>query len=565
MKKFTLHKIAGATFFLGFLFACTEDLVKLNTNPNGADPESTNPNMVLSTVLTETGKAYVNLGYQDLAGVMQHTQKDGWTGGHNEYDWGGSNSWSGYYHILRNNKYVYDRSVELGYELQQGISLVMKSMLFGLITDLWGDAPYTYALNGEEAGQENTFPPFDEQETIYMGILADLEKASDLLSKPATEYSSTVEDVDVYYGGDPAAWRKLANSLMLRYYMRLSEKLPQVAREGIEKITGDPGKYPIILNASEDAAMPFAGNSNDDSWPANTACDSDGGSNFRRLKMCSSLVKAMLALNDPRLGIWARKVEIFLRVDEDLPPGTDRIADTIVNGESRKVRYLSPDVLADRNVSLEDIDQHTGYVGLPPAIPGPQVYNMSPDANQAAFNPHVSWLNDIFRAPRGDLLKARLLSAAEVHFILAEAALKGWNAGGGAQEHYQAGIQASFEAWGLAGAAPDYIAQPVTAFNGTVKQIIEQKWIASWTAAAEAWFDYRRTGYPELQAGPQAKAPVLPLRFYYMLEERNLNRENVDEAIGRLETTIYSAFGADGEGNSPWSKPWVIQGTGKPW
>ena len=50
-----------------------------------------------------------------------------------------------------------------------------------------------------------------------------------------------------------------------------------------------------------------------------------------------------------------------------------------------------------------------------------------------------------------------------------------------------------------------------------------------------------------------------------MLDERNLNTANESAASDLLETTQYSGFGADGAKNSPWSKPWVIQGTGKPW
>jgi len=100
------------------------------------------------------------------------------------------------------------------------------------------------------------------------------------------------------------------------------------------------------------------------------------------------------------------------------------------------------------------------------------------------------------------------------------------------------------------------------AYNGTQEQIIEQKWVASWTAAVEAWFDYRRTGYPEFQAGPAALRSVLPVRFYYMQDELNINRANAEQALQRLERTGYSQ--ADGQ-NSAWSKPWVLQGTGKPW
>src|SRR6187551_3080570 len=101
---------------LAFMIFSCKDLTEVNENPNGVAPESVNPNLVMPTVLTEAAKLYVNLGYQDIAGVVQHTQKDAWASGHNDYDWGGSQDWSGYYGILRDNDLFYDRSVALGLE-----------------------------------------------------------------------------------------------------------------------------------------------------------------------------------------------------------------------------------------------------------------------------------------------------------------------------------------------------------------------------------------------------------------------------------------------------------------
>ena len=565
MKSLYKFHIVLYILFAGFSFSCVKHLEKLNENPNGADPATSNPSLVLSTVLSETGKTFVVLGYGDIAGVMQYTQKDGWGAAHNNYDWGGDNPWSNYYDILRNNQYVYNKAVESKDEFQQGITLVMRSLVFGLLTDLYGDVPYTTALQGDEGGQDKTFPAFDDQKTIYEGILADLKTANQLLSKPKSEYSNNPGSVDLYYNGDPAKWRKFANSLALRYYMRLSEKLPDVAKAGIEMIVNNPTDYPIITSASEDATMPFAGDSNDDSWPNNTTYDGDS-SNYRRLKMCNTFVKALGALNDPRLGIFANKVKIFLKVDENLPPGTDYVTDTVVNGETRKVRYLSPDILSSRALTLDDINQDPNYVGLPVALTGPQAYNLSPDLNQASHNPHVSWVNDMYRDAKGPLLKARLISAAEVHFIIAEAkAVYGWTSADAESEYYE-GIRASLEAWGLSSAYSDYIIQPDIVFNNTQKQIMEQKWIANWTNATESWFDYRRTGYPELH-GVQGLtiAPELPLRFYYPKSEQNLNSANEQAAADKLEVTNYSGFGADGNKNSPWSKMWVLQATGKPW
>lgn len=542
-KKFIVFFVLFSSLFL----SC-EDLSETNINPNGIEPGQVNPNLILPTVLTEAGKGYVNLGYQDIAGVVQHTQKDAWSSGHNDYDWGGSQDWSGYYGILRNNDLLYNRAVELELEFHQGVALVMKSFMFGLITDLWGDAPYTTALKGETGELSDIKPAFDSQQTIYEGILADLETANTLLSKPKSEYSSIVDDVDVFYNGDPEKWRKFANSLMLRYYMRISSKLPDVAKAGIEKIAGNPSQYPIITTSSEDVTMTFPGASPDTSWPANTAFD-PSESNYKRIKMAATLVESLQAKNDPRLGVWANKVEIPLVVDAGLPAGTDEIIDG--------VRYLSPD-----KVGTTVVDTDPEYVGLPTSFSAlPSAYNLNPTPGQTSNNPHVSFLNDIYKEASGDLLKARLISAAEVHFILAEAALKGW-AAGDAQEHYEAGVRSSLETWGVDGDYGTYIAEPGVAYNATLDQIMEQKWIASWTAATEAWFDYRRTGLPALQAGPSAKRSVLPLRFYYGQDELMLNSENASEAVSQLEVTNYSQADAS---NSAWSKQWLIQGTGKPW
>ena len=547
MKNRSIKIFALGILLAPALFSC-KDLTVLNQNPNGINPLTANPNLVMSTVLTETGKSFVNLGYQDIAGVMQHTQKDGWSGGHNTYEWGGSQSWASYYDILRNNQYVYDRSVTLNWEMHQGISLVIKSMMFGLITDLWGDAPYSAALKGADGGTANTFPAYDSQEAIYTGILADLEKANTLLSKNAVEYTSTPGTSDVYYQGNPTKWRKLANSLMLRFYMRISTKKPDVAKAGIEKIMANAVQYPIITAIADDAAMPFAGNSNDDSWPANAVYDASA-SNYRRLKMAATFVNKLLELKDPRIAVWANKVQIPLVVDANLPKGTDRIE----NGK----RLLSPDKVVGR-----DVNTNPDYVGLPTGLIGGASYNLSPTAEQAANNPHVSWLNDIYKQAKGPLLRSRMMSAAEVRFILAEAALKGWSVAGAAKTHYEAGVKASLDTWGTTAAYATYMTQKGVAYDGTLKQIIEQKWISSWTAAQEAWFDYRRTGFPELTVGPASIRKVLPVRFYYMLDERNLNKINTEAAMSKLESTIHTE--ADGK-NSAWSKPWLLQGGSKPW
>lgn len=523
-----------------------QDQDELNINPNGVDPATADLNLLLPTIQTELGKSIVSLGFGDIAGVMQHTQKDGWSSGHNDYDWDiNSNSWSGYYGILRNNDEFYNKAVEEELDFHQGVGLIFKSLTFGMITDLWGDAPYSEALQADKGIPK---PAYDSQQAIYAGVLSDLELANTILSSGSTEKVNGAQDV--VYGGDPMKWRKLANSLALRYYMRLQAKSPGVAAAGIQKITSNPSKYPLILDASDDATIDYAGNSPSDSWPTNTVFDPSPTGSYMRVKMCQTLVGRLQELNDPRLSVWANTIETPL----ELVGGSG--VDVIVNG----VRAISQDIVDDYTDSWGvDVDYDTEYVGIPASVFSAGQYNLNPNLEQAAFNPHASQLNDIYKQTNGGVLLMRIMSAAEVNFILAEAASYGW-ANGTPDSFYAAGIQQSFNAWD-AGDASSYIAGAPYA---GLESIMEQKWISSWSAAAEAWFDYRRTGLPAFEAGESAKRQALPLRFYYHFnDEISLNEENADAAIQKLQPTEYK--GSDVSNNSAWSKMWVLQGTGFPY
>ncbi len=528
-----------------------KDLTELNINPNDIAPEVADLNLLLPTVITGIGQTVVGLGFGDIAGVMQHTQKDGWSGGHNSYEWDNlGQSWSGYYGILRNADEYYNKAVAGGYEFHQGVGLILKAYTFGLITDLWGDAPYTDALKAEQ-GSEFFKPAFDAQQDIYHGIINDLDTANTLLSKNTAEYKNINSTQDVLYKGDVAKWRKLANSLALRYYMRLSVKEPSYAEEGIRKITSNSNKYPLITTSNDDANVGYIGSASGDSWPTNTVYDISPSGSYMRLKLCSTLVETLQALKDPRLAVWANKIEIpFVLVS-----GTN--VDRVVNGKREISQDVADAYLAANGVSI-DFDQE--YVGILPGCRIAQIYNKKPDAGQGTYNPHVSQLNNIYKATKGNLLQMRLMSASEINFILAEAALYGW-APGTPEGHYANGIKESFKTWGVDNSFDSYI---IGAPYSGLESIMTQKWIASWTAAAEAWFDWRRTGLPELKAGEVAKREKLPLRFYYHLtNEIEKNRENAEAAIGTLEATQY--LGDETSKNSAWSKMWLLQGTGKPY
>lgn len=546
--------------WVGFT-GCDDKLDEMNINPYGIDPAEVNPNLLMPTILASAAQSYTNLGVNDLAGVVQHTQKNGWYGGHNNYSWE-SMSWSGWYDILRNNDLLYNRAVELENEFFQGVSLTMKSFVFGNITDLWGDAPYTNALMGFETSPESQFPAFDNQEVIYDGIIADLENAVDLFNSSNSDL--VVPANDLYFGGDVASWKRFANSLLLRYYLRISSKKPEVAKAGIEAIYTS-GEY--IQNPSQDAVLDYTGGASDIWITRHIALNPD---DFQRYQACQTFIDQLVSTNDPRLPVWFAPVRVQWEADESLAVATE---DFIRNdGEALGVvtypfddfvdLYPNENFTRKYNPNLVSYND-AAYVGLPPSLMIPESYNGNPSPGQGTQNQHVSQLADIYQSAgsAGDILKSRLISAAEVSFIFAEAALKGWNVGS-AEDHYYMGIQNSLITWEKETEYEAFITEPEVAFNNTIQQVIEQKWVASWTAAAESFADYKRTGYPMLETGPQSPQPRVALRFQYGNDEYNNNAESITGALDRLELTEYSGgFGKD----SQWSKSWLYQGSTIPW
>lgn len=557
---FDFRKIALFVFGLVLFTGCDEKLDEININPFGIEPSEANPNLLMPTVLSSAAQSYVNMGYNDLAGAVQHTQKNGWYSGHNFYDWSNRN-WTGWYDILRTNELMIRRGENLENEFFQGMGLTMKSFVFGNIADLWGDAPYTDALKGDQGGEEFQYPKFDSQEVIYDGIISDLQQAVQLLGSASTNGVNAGNDL--YYNGNIGNWRRFANSLLLRYYMRLSEKKPDVARAGVEAIYSS-GMY--IQSPSQDATLDYTGGASDEWLSRHVRLNPDG---FQRYQACQTFIDQLADTMDPRLTVWFDSVRVQWVPDESL---TTAVEDFIrADGEPLGVvTYpyddfveLYSDVKFTRRFNPSMADYNTDlYVGLPPAITVPESYNGNPSPGQGTQNQHVSQLASIYSTAgaSGDILKARIISAAEVSFIFAEAALKGWNVGD-AEMHYNMAIEQSLETWGRSDTYADFISQPEIAFSNSLEQILTQKWVASWTAAAESFADYRRTGFPVLEAGPLSPQPKVALRFQYGSDEYNNNSNNINSALERLEITPFSGnFGAD----SQWSKPWLYQGTNVP-
>ena len=160
------------------------------------------------------------------------------------------------------------------------------------------------------------------------------------------------------------------------------------------------------------------------------------------------------------------------------------------------------------------------------------------------------------------------MTAAEVHFLVAEAALRGWSGAGDPKTHYEMGVKASFDQHGVSGADAyladnsstpndfidalnsdndiNYPSDVKIAYNSggsleeQLEQIITQKWIAMFPDGQEAWSEFRRTGYPRIfpvvvnNSGGTIDTNIQIRRINFPASEINTNAENVQTAIGYL-------------------------------
>lgn len=161
----------------------------------------------------------------------------------------------------------------------------------------------------------------------------------------------------------------------------------------------------------------------------------------------------------------------------------------------------------------------------------------------------------------------QLMTASEVHFLKAEAALRGWAGAGDAQANYEAGIATSFDQHGVADAsyasdntkvAADYT-DPVEAAHNTgavsnitiawdaaasnevkLEKIITQKWIAMFPDGQEAWSEFRRTGYPKLfpvvnnKSNGEIDTDIQIRRLKFADSDKVANSAEVEKAVSLL-------------------------------
>ena len=501
MKKLS---ILSAIIIAGIsLSGCGKSYLDINSpNPNAAT--SATPELVISNALTVTASGQV--ANVNLAPTLYLS---GWMG-----YWAPSGSYApsntdvaSYYSTTQTPNVLWIQSyknledyyyVETSAKTQQkpffvAAAKAMKSLVFAQLVDVFNNVPYSQAFQGTLIIN----PKYDDAQTIYEDLSNQLDTAATLMASPAAVISGADLTADVMFGGDNAAWIAFANTLRLRLLMRQTQmngRGSYISGE-IAKITANGGGF-----LDQDATVnPGYANNDQQQNPfwgyfvTLTGTPTSGGqADYYRASAYA--INTLTSYNDPRLTF---------------------IYSTNASGD-----YVG------------------NILGSQSNIPGAGTSSMGPGLLKSVGQ------------------NAVILSAAESHFLQAEAIVRGYLPGGtaAAKDQYNAGVQASFDYLG-AGSDSAYVNQsnPNTNFSlatttdAQIALIIRQKWIAEdGVTPIEAYDDYRRLHLPAdipISISPY-KSPStaqVPVRYLYPVSEYTTNTANVN-AQGNIDYYTSKVF-----------------------
>jgi hypothetical protein len=257
MKRKIIYSFA-ATLLVLVLFSsgCTKDFKEINTNPNAPGINQAAPNMLLTNAIESmTDRVHeIFLGHEMGSCWVQHMAKVQYPDEDRYIPRMAviNNSWTSFYSASGYDvQTIYNIAVATNNDSYKAIALILKSYLTSVLTDEFGDVPYTDAWKGNDA-EAVLSPVFDTQESIYAALIANLTEANTLLSGdgPAIEG-------DILYGNDLMKWKKFANSLKLRLLLRRSDRVDPTA--DITAIVSDPVTYPIFESNDDNAALAYLG------------------------------------------------------------------------------------------------------------------------------------------------------------------------------------------------------------------------------------------------------------------------------------------------------------------
>lgn len=170
---------------------------------------------------------------------------------------------------------------------QIAVARIFKAWMFQILTDIYGDIPYSEAFQGAE----NFSPKYDKQEDIYMDLLKELSEANDQITKDEDSYGSA----DLIYNGDMEKWKKFCNSLRLRVAIRMADKKEAESAAAIKAAT-DAG---VFQSNADDALLQYLPS------PPNNNPLNEARKSRPDFAVSLTFTDKLNELNDPRLPKYA--------------------------------------------------------------------------------------------------------------------------------------------------------------------------------------------------------------------------------------------------------------------
>ena len=382
-------------------------------------------------------------------------------------------NWSYIYRTMNNIMDIQGRATESPNLMN--VAKVMEVHVMQIATDRWRDVPYSDAIKMDE-GVLN--PTYDTQEQIYPDLLAKLKEAADGFAEGGGDSLNG----DLLFGGDVVKWQKYCNSMRLRLAIRISGVDAALAKSTIEEVLGNPEKYPIMEDNDDNAFFYWQGSDSNYYEPVADAYRT------RKTEFVASdvMVDYMNTNKDPRIGVYFTPTPSSqIEGDEDYTDGTPVYRGYTIGAKYNAVAKLY------------------------------SVWGYRYGQDLGGFSP---WMR-----------------VAEVYFHIAEAKMLGYNVGNyaaTAEEAYNKAVELSLEENEVSDAdAAAYLAG-AGKFDGTIKKIWYEEWVAMFKQGMEGWSLYRRTGTPETmyiapgRPAQYANHNVPPLRSPYPSTERTLNSAN---------------------------------------
>lgn len=552
MKKKLYIMLLSALTLGGTFTSCSDNHME-SVNTDDTKSPTINPNAQLTTALLQT---YGDFGLMDtyrsyITGFTQY-----FAGGWNVSFYAGAVNpdndqmrliWDQYYSVgiknlvdaIHNSKDMPNTNAALR---------IHRVYLMSILTDTYGDIPCSEAGLGFIEGISN--PKYDKQEDIYNWFFAELKDCVAQLGTGSDRISGDVTSLN----GDTDLWKKYANSLILRFAMRISDVNPALAQQEFEGVLASESGY--ISNSNENAYVkyldaPFTlyDGSRDLDFRANAlSAILYGQDPTSPTFVCSTLYNMLKDNNDPRLLKICRNYINTTR-SETKPEGCFDVTDDMIAWENAG------------GTGVQANDPGAAWWDQWPTVPATseiptlqQLVNNYPDKgyDQSNYPARMTrpFLALAFEQPN---CPGILITSAEVEFLLAEAATKGWAVQGDAESHYEAGIRAAMQllndCYDIVGKISetdinDYIAANPLGDNPK-EQINKEAYILHLTNPAEAWANLRRSDYPVLQDRAKfgnftytcVDGFKTPVRLKYPNLEAKYNSVNYKEAIERLGGT----------------------------